>query len=808
GTGIVTATSSGPVRTDTAGPITILAPSLTIAKLDNQDPVPAGGFLGYTIIYTNVGNAAAQGIVITDTYDPNVTFVGAVPSPNSGTGGTVWSGSLPASLAPGESREIQIFTQVGSSLPVSTVLTNTVRISGLKLAQSMPFTQTTKVTVTSDLQLAKVQVSPLTNTVRVSETINYQLIYTNTGTAILHNVVLTETYDSAVEFVNAIPAPVSGTDNRRWDIGPLSAGQSGSVALTVIVKAPQPDGMPLVNQATIDSDETDPLATQSPPIAVRAPMLSLSKHTTATVVPANSIMTYTLAYTNSGSTHATGVVITDRLPLSVTFLSAIPPYAQRSDNLLTWNFTQVVTNSAGTIAIRVRVNDSQVSGTLFTNTARIAAAEIVSSFASLTNHISSAPNVTLSKSDGRTSAAAGQVLTYTLIYSNLGNAPALNVVITDRIPSNVTFVRCTQPCPTAGGVYTFSIGTLDASTSGQKTLTVRVSPTLPAGLRAITNTARIRTTTTGDNPTDDFAQDVDAISTVPVLDISASFNAAGPYPGKVITHTIRYTNVAAIDTTGVIVGATKSPYVTYLPSGSSGWTELGGNTYTWYVGDLGAHQSGVLTFVVSLPLTFTQVMSAFVNTFVIADNGPGGAVPAMDIFTATTGVPDLVIESVTFSPGQVVIGTWFTATVVIRNLGQGTGLNPFNGGGTAVDAFIDPSTPPPSSGWDSYGDSFDYVDPVPPGMTTTGTIAGLRFGQGQDFVLYFKIDNWDCHPLPPATPPCTPPEADHGLVPESDETNNVYGPVTPPKYRIFLPFVSKNYVPTFPTFLPHVSKNR
>lgn len=537
-------------------------------------------------------------------------------------------------------------------------------------------------------------------------------------------------------------------------------------------------------------------------------MLSLSKHTTATVVPANSILTYTLAYTNSGSTHATGVVITDRLPSNVTLLSTDPPYSQQSGNLLTWNFTQVVTNSAGTIAIRVLVNDNQVSGTVFTNTARIAAAEIVSSFASLTNEISSAPNVTLSKSDGRTSAAAGQVLTYTLTYSNVGNAPAQGVIITDRIPSNVTFVGCTQPCPTAGGVYTFSIGTLDASASGQKTLTVRVLPTLPAGLRAITNTARIRTTTTSDNPTDDFAQDVDAISTVPVLDISASFNATGPYPGKIITHTIHYTNVAAIDTTGVIVSATKSPYVTYLPSGSSCWTGVGGNSYTCTIGNLGAHQSGVLTFVVSLPLTFTQVMSAFVNTFVIADNGPGGVVPAMDIFTATTGVPDLVIESITFSPGQIVVGTWFTATVVIRNLGQGTGLNPFNGGGTAVDAFIDPSVPPPSSGWDSYGDSFDYVDPVPPGMTTTGTIAGLRFVPGQDFVLYFKIDNWDCHPLPPAMPPCTPPEADHGLVPESDETNNVYGPVTPPKYRIFLPLVSKNYVPTFPTFLPLVLKNR
>jgi len=673
---------------------------------------------------------------------------------------------------------------VGSSLPVSTVLTNTARISGLKLAQSI-YTQTTRVAVTPTLQIAKVQESPLGNTVRVSDTITYRLIYTNSGTALLHNVVVTETYDSAVQFESASPPADSGTSNRRWSIGTLAAGQSGVIALTVRVRAPQPDGRPVVNLVTIDSDETEPVTTQSPPLQIQAPMLSLSKHTPATVVPANSIMTYTLAYTNNGSTHASSVAITDLLPSNVTFQIADPPPSLQSGSLLTWTFAQVVTNSAGTIAVRVLVNNNQPNNTVFTNTARIAATEIVSSFASLANRISSAPNVVLFKTDLVTSAVAGQVLTYTLTYSNEGNAPASNVFITDRIPSNVTFLGCTQPCPTSGGVYTFSLGTVNASVSSLVTLSVRVSPTLPAGLRAITNTARIRTTTPGDNPSDNFAQDVNAINTVPVLAIDVNFDSMGPYQGKVITHTIRYTNAAAIDTTGVIVTATKSPYVTYIPNG---WNAQGGNSYTSDVGNLGAYQSGVLTFIVSLPLTFTPEMTAFVNTFAIADDGPGGNAVATGAYTATVGVPDLVIDSVFIQPPSVVPGQRFTATVVISNVGQGAARWPVNGAGTAVDVFVDPATPPPSSGFLSYSPYYSTIPAVGPGLTTAATITGLFFAQGQDFVLYVKVDNWDCRDLPP----CTPADADHGLVPESDETNNVLGPFVVPSHRVYIPIVLKN----------------
>ncbi len=809
GTGMITATSDN--ISDTTGLITILAPSMIITKLDNQDPVPAGSGLGYTIIYTNVGTAAAQGIVITETYDPDVSFVGAVPAEDAGSSGSRWS--ISGTLAAGQRGEIQVFVQVGDSLPISTVLTNTVRVSALKTTPSA-YTETTEVTVTPTLVIAKVQVSPVGSSVRVSDTINYQLMFTNTGTAILHNVVVTETYDSAVEFVNAIPTPVPGSNNRQWNIGTLQAGQTGSIGLTVIVRAPQVDGAPLINIATIDSDETDPTSVQLPPIQIRAPMLSFSKHASSSTVAANSRLTYTLRYTNSGSTFASSVVVTDLLPSNVTLIDTEPPYSQQSGSLLTWNFPQVITNSAERISVTVLVNDNQDDGTVFTNTARIAAAENISAFARITNTVSSAPALSLSKSDGVPSAAAGDVLTYTLSYANTGNAPAYDVVITDGIPSNVAFQNCLAliictPPSGGGDVVTFTLGSVDASTGGSVGVMVKVDSPLPAGLRAITNTARIQTPTAGDDPSDNFAQDVDTISTVPSLALGVVYSNTKPYPTKVVTYYLYYTNTSKMNTTGVVVSVTQSPYVTYIPVGSSSWTLTNG-FHILPIGNLAAGASGTATFVVSLPVTFTPAMDAFVNTFLIHDDGPGGISVASAITTTVFGVPDLVIDRVIPSPVTIISGenmftTTVTATVVIRNEGMGDACNAgfqfvavcaaFN-----LNVFIDPPFEPPSFGFsDDPGSGLWYgYEPAERSLALgAGQVAtvttSVTVTNTQVSILYFKVDNWRCADIyEDGTRPCIPDDADHGLVPESDEYNNVFGPVFVTAHKIFMPVVLKN----------------
>ncbi len=780
GTGFMTAVSDG--RADAGGPITVQAPLLRISKSDRPDPVTPGSLLEYTIVYTNAGSAAAQNVLITETYPAGASFLIANPAPVTGT--NVWSiASLPA----GASGAIDVFVNVASELPVSSTLTNTVRMGAAGVAAAI-FTETTRVDSAPDVTISKLDSA---DPVRIGDTLVYVIQYANAGSAPVTGVRITETYPAQVTFVSANPPPSFG-DN-VWVTGTLSSSSGTQfIYVTTRVNSPLPDLITLANQVVIDTNETGPFTSTQVTLA-RAPIVSLAKSAQPIAPAANSLLTYTLRYTNSGSTYASNVVVTDAIPGNANYLSCAPAgLCSPLGNLVTWNLGQVPSQTSGLLTATALVRNNLYSGTLLVNTARISATENVSAFVRITNTVTSAPDVQLSKSDGVSGAAAGEVLTYTLRYTNSGNSPAANVVITDLIPAHTIWLTCAPTCAaTGGGVYSFSRGTLNAGSSGSVTLTVQVSPTLPAGVQAITNTARIQTSTPGDKPDNNLAQDVDKITTQPELELEVEFDARTPYPTQIVTYSLAYTNVSAMDTTGVVMSVTHSPFVAPIPGG---WSLAGGQTYTRAVGDLPAGAWGTATFAVSLPFPFTRTMDAFANTFSIHDAGPGGLPIAVDVNTATLGVPDLVIESVALSPPAVVAGQRFTATVTLRNEGQGRACNPKapTCGMFAVDVFIDPDAPPPSFPFGGYGDDDAFVDPIEPGMTGTAVFTELVFGTDDSRILYFKVDNWDCRAGTP--PPCIPDYAEHGLVPESDEENNVLGPLAVPDaliYSTYLPILLK-----------------
>lgn len=87
------------------------------------------------------------------------------------------------------------------------------------------------------------------------------------------------------------------------------------------------------------------------------------------------------------------------------------------------------------------------------------------------------PRLSLTKAADRTIAGPGDLITYTLTFSNDGDGAATNVVISEPVPAGTAFVSCTGGCATNGSPITdvsWSIGTLAPGTAGSITLTVEV----------------------------------------------------------------------------------------------------------------------------------------------------------------------------------------------------------------------------------------------------------------------------------------------------------------------------------------------
>lgn len=93
---------------------------------------------------------------------------------------------------------------------------------------------------------------------------------------------------------------------------------------------------------------------------------------------------------------------------------------------------------------------------------------------------------------GPAQAAPGDVITYTLNFTNIGPVKSTQVVMKDFLPPNVTALTNTlNGGSLSGSTITWNIGTLNSKARGSRTFQVRLGTNFPAGESYITNRSQI-----------------------------------------------------------------------------------------------------------------------------------------------------------------------------------------------------------------------------------------------------------------------------------------------------------------------------
>ena len=122
--------------------------------------------------------------------------------------------------------------------------------------------------------------------------------------------------------------------------------------------------------------------------------------------------------------------------------------------------------------------------------------------------ISPSTDLVMAKSAAPNPVLPGGTLTYTLVVSNAGSEAAGSVVVTDTLPSSLTFTSCTATsggvCGGSGNVRTISYGTLVSGASSTITLVASVNANVGAGA-TIPNTASVTSGTSDANPANNSA---------------------------------------------------------------------------------------------------------------------------------------------------------------------------------------------------------------------------------------------------------------------------------------------------------------
>jgi uncharacterized repeat protein (TIGR01451 family) len=132
-------------------------------------------------------------------------------------------------------------------------------------------------------------------------------------------------------------------------------------------------------------------------------------------------------------------------------------------------------------------------------------------FARLIRPLAEQADLEISKADSPDPVTVGDNLTYTITVTNLGPDAATNVVVTDTLPSGVTFVSASPGCVHSAGVVTCNLGNIPAGDS--VTITIVVTVTAPG---TISNTATVTSDTLDPNTANNSDAEPTEVSEGPI----------------------------------------------------------------------------------------------------------------------------------------------------------------------------------------------------------------------------------------------------------------------------------------------------
>ena len=436
---------------------------------------------------------------------------------------------------------------------------------------------------------------------------------------------ITMSVNSVVTFTDTYTDPVNTI--HAWEFGD-GMTTTTTAPTSVVTHTYSSVGTYVVTQTVSDSCPGD---TFTQTIYVILPEFHILKLDAPDPVQAGQQLIYTIYYSNTSQAEATDVVITDTLPANITGGTATPSEDGGTigpGNVITWNVGSVGAGELMSITLGVDVDSPLDNGTVLTNTAGIICSSgVYMNTGPVTTTVVSMPTLHIVKTDDPDPVNAGDVLTYTIVYSNSGNMTASEVWITDTFDSNVSFGG-SEPAHSgsSGNKWGWYTDTLSPSGNYTVVITVTVSSPLPDGT-VLTNTALITCNEGVSETTDSVTTTVWSADLAITKTVTPTTTLR---PGDWLTYTLTFANQGHITATGVVITDTYQPIsLTNFISTSSGATvtptAATPPTYTWEVQDLGYGQSGVITITAQVTSAQTGAWSTILtNTAHITTTQPDG----------------------------------------------------------------------------------------------------------------------------------------------------------------------------------------
>ncbi|MBN1369136.1 MAG: DUF11 domain-containing protein [Dehalococcoidaceae bacterium] len=172
-------------------------------------------------------------------------------------------------------------------------------------------------------------------------------------------------------------------------------------------------------------------------------------------VSLNDQATYTITVNNTGELQATGVVVTDQIPLGMTYVSSSPG-GTVSGNVVTWNVGSLDKDASRSYTLVLQGTQPG----LWVNTAVASSNEVGTATAQATTRVSPPPEVMIKKT-GPAGVFTGFTRAYTLTVTNTGSVALTDVIVTDHLPPLLNYTSSNVASTVTGNQISWNLGSLN-----------------------------------------------------------------------------------------------------------------------------------------------------------------------------------------------------------------------------------------------------------------------------------------------------------------------------------------------------------
>jgi uncharacterized repeat protein (TIGR01451 family) len=307
--------------------------------------------------------------------------------------------------------------------------------------------------------------------------LTYTINVTNNGPSVAKNTLVTHQLPAGLVFVSAVSSQGACSQAAGLVTGNLGTLPVGGTAVMTVVAIPTVQGT-ITSSATVSSSQIDPdpsnnsvtLATQVNP-ATADLALSLVANPSPGVLGAT--LTYTITVTNRGPSDASGVIVSNLFPASVTVLSTSVSQGSISPSGTSWVIGTLLNGGGATATVTVAPS---VQGTLAT-TSTVTGNQIDlipgNNTVTLLTPVGPSADLALGLSDFPNPQVVLSNVTYVLSVTNLGPSGATGVNVTQFLPAGAPVLSTNAAQGTVsvtGNNLAWNIGSL--ASGAKTTLTV------------------------------------------------------------------------------------------------------------------------------------------------------------------------------------------------------------------------------------------------------------------------------------------------------------------------------------------------